>query len=102
MTTDVFELVMAGKRPASAEKTTSGTRTDHGARVILFNDDVHTFEEVAGQLVKAIRCPYPKGIALANMVHTVGSATVYEGHLERAEAVAMVLGDIGLKTAIER
>ena len=26
------------------------------AKVILFNDEVHTFDEVIGQLVKATRC----------------------------------------------
>ena len=102
MTTDVLEIVMAAKRPAGEERTTTGTRTGHNARVVLFNDDVHTFEEVAGQLVKATRCTYAKGIALANTVHQIGSAVVYEGHFERCEAVAMVLGEIGLKTNVER
>lgn len=93
---------MAARRPAGEEKATIGTGVGRGARVVLFNDDVHTFDEVAGQLVKAIRCSYTRGLALANAVHVQGSAVVYEGHLERCEAVAMVLGDIGLKTTVER
>ena len=102
MTTDVLELVMAARRPASEIKSTTGTRAGHSARVVLFNDDVHTFDEVAAQLVKATRCTYEKAMGLANTVHQIGSAVVYEGHFERCEAVAMVLGDIGLKTAVER
>ena len=102
MSSNVLELALSARRPASEEKTTTGTRTHHGARVILFNDDIHTFEEVAGQLVKATRCTFAKGMALANVVHTVGSATVYEGHMERCEAVAEVLAEIGLKAAVER
>lgn len=102
MSSGVLESLMAARKPASEEKTTTGTRSGHGARVVLFNDDVHTFEEVAAQLVKATRCTFAKGMGLANVVHTVGSAIVYEGHLERCEAVAEVLAEIALKTAIER
>ena len=57
---------------------------------------------MANQLVRAIRCTYPRGLALANAVHHLGSTIVYEGHLERCEAVAMVLEEIGLKTRVER
>jgi ATP-dependent Clp protease adapter protein ClpS len=101
MTTEVLELVMSAGGTKRKTESTTGTRSSHGARVVLFNDDVHTFEEVASQLVKATRCTFQRGIALANTVHTIGSAIVYEGHLERCEAVAMVLGEIALKTAIE-
>ena len=73
-----------------------------GARTILFNDDFHTFDEVARQLMKAIGCAYGKGMALASIVHTLGSCVVYEGHLERCEAVAMVLEEIKLRTLVER
>ena len=60
-----------------------------------------SFEEVARQLVRAIRCTLARGLALANAVHHLGSAIVYEGHLERCEAVAEVLEEIGLKTRVE-
>jgi ATP-dependent Clp protease adaptor protein ClpS len=73
-----------------------------GSKTILFNDDVHTFEEVALQLVKATRCSYQGGMALALEVHTRGKAVVYTGHLERCEAVAMVLERIELKVKVER
>jgi ATP-dependent Clp protease adapter protein ClpS len=73
-----------------------------GARAILFNDNFHTFDDVAKQLVKAIRCSYQKGLALANVVHNTGSAIVYKGHVERCEAVVMVLEEIRLKARVER
>ena len=72
----------------------------HAWRTVLFNDDWHTFQEVAGQLVKATRCTYERGLALANVVHLTGSAIVYQGHKERCEAVASVLEDIKLKTQV--
>ena len=95
-------LMAAARRPAGEAKVTTGTAAGLGARTILFNDEVHTFEEVANQLVRAVRCTFARGLALANAVHHVGSAIVYEGHLERCEAVAMVLEEIGLKTRVER
>lgn len=90
------------RRTASETKSSSGTATGGTARTILFNDEIHSFEEVANQLVKAIRCSFARGLALANAVHHIGSAIVYEGHLERCEAVAMVLEEISLKTRVER
>ncbi|MBV9079655.1 MAG: ATP-dependent Clp protease adaptor ClpS [Elusimicrobia bacterium] len=90
-------------RPQSEteKKPTSGGRGG-GCRTVLFNDDVHTFDEVAVQLVRAIRCTFSRGMALANAVHHLGSAIVYEGHLERCEAVAAVLEEIRLRTKVER
>lgn len=90
------------RRPTGEARATTGTRASYAARTVLFNDEIHTFEEVANQLVRAIRCSFAKGLALANAVHHVGSAVVYEGHLERCEAVAMVLEEIRLKTRVER
>lgn len=72
------------------------------ARTILFNDEFHTFQEVANQLMRAIRCTYSEGMAIANVVHTTGSAVVYVGPLERCEAVAMTLEEIALKVKVER
>jgi ATP-dependent Clp protease adapter protein ClpS len=86
------------KESRQSEQTTFG----FGAKTILFNDEVHTFDEVARQLVKAVGCTYSRGMALANVVHYTGSAIVYTGPVERCEAVAMVLEDIHLKTLVER
>lgn len=102
MTLEVLDRATKTRRAVPEKDASTGTRPGHMARVILFNDDVHTFDDVASQLVKAVRCTYQRGLALANVVHNAGSAMVYEGHLERCEAVAMVLGEIALKTAIER
>ncbi len=82
------------KPPKFEEETNIGTHRGYAAKAILFNDEVHTFEEVATQLVKATRCSYAKGLTLANVVHHTGSAVVYSGHFERCEAVAMVLSGL--------
>ncbi|MBI4396425.1 MAG: ATP-dependent Clp protease adaptor ClpS [Elusimicrobia bacterium] len=85
---------MAEKK--SIKQPTDSTRSGLGWKTVLFNCNCHTFQEVAIQLMKAIRCTYEKGMQLANVVHYTGSAVVYSGHRERCEAVASVLEDIGL------
>lgn len=77
------------------------TGTDLPARVILFNDDWHTFEEVILQLIKATGCSRQRAEALTWEVHTRGKAAVYEGELPQCLRVSSVLEEIGLHTQIE-
>ena len=71
------------------------------AKVILFNDEVHTFDEVIGQLIKATRCTEERAEALAWEVHTNGRAAVYSGELVRCVEVSGILEEIRLMTQIE-
>jgi ATP-dependent Clp protease adaptor protein ClpS len=71
------------------------------AKVILFNDDVHTFDEVIGQLIKAIKCTKSKAEALAWEVHSSGKAIVYAGEMIKCVEVSSVLEEIALMTQIE-
>lgn len=79
----------------------TGKGTDSPWRVILFNDDVHTFDEVIGQLVKAIGCSSARAEQLAWKVHTNGKATVYEGDFEECFEVQSVLKEIQLVTELQ-
>jgi ATP-dependent Clp protease adaptor protein ClpS len=80
---------------------TDDTDTKHPAKVILYNDDVHTFEEVITQLIKAIACTRAKGEALAWEVHSRGKACVYTGSMTECLRVSHVLEEIALHTQIE-
>jgi len=71
------------------------------AKVILFNDDVHTFEEVIGQLIKAIKCTESRAEALAWEVHSNGKAIVYAGEMIKCVEVSSILEEIALMTQIE-
>jgi ATP-dependent Clp protease adaptor protein ClpS len=77
------------------------TTIQEPARVILFNDEFHTFEEVIAQLIKALRCSQDKAEALTWEVHTSGKAVVYTGELARAMEVSSILQEIELMTQIE-
>jgi len=83
-------------------QTTDASRGVLGWKTILLNCHCHTFQDVALQLMKAVRCSYDKGMQLANVVHHTGSAVVYSGPKERCEAVAAVLEDIGLVTQVDQ
>lgn len=70
-------------------------------RVILYNDDIHTFEEVIVQLVKATGCSTGRAEELAWRVHLEGKANVFEGSFEECFRVQGVLNEIQLVTEIE-
>jgi ATP-dependent Clp protease adaptor protein ClpS len=80
---------------------TETTSTELPAKVILYNDDWHTFEEVIVQLMKATGCSRERAEALTWEVHTRGKAAVYEGSLAECLRVSGVLEEIALHTEIE-
>ena len=79
----------------------TGTDITGGARVILFNDEVHSFDDVIFQLIKAIKCTYEQGEKMAWTVHTEGKCEVYNGVVEECLQVSAVLEEIELKTTID-
>ena len=85
--------------PGSSEK--EETRTAPPARVILYNDDWHTFDDVIVQLVKATGMSARKALGHAQAVHTLGRDMVYSGPREECERVAGVLREIRLQTEVD-
>ena len=71
------------------------------AKVILFNDEVHTFDEVITQIIKATGCDQARAEALTWEVHNTGKAMVYEGEITKCVQVSHVLEEIELSTQIE-
>ena len=69
-------------------------------KVDLFNDEIHTFEEVIFQLIKAISCTRGKAEDLSWVVHLEGKARVFEGEFESCLRVGGILNEIGLVTEI--
>jgi ATP-dependent Clp protease adaptor protein ClpS len=87
--------------PQEQEELEEEVITGEPAKVILFNDEVHTFDEVIGQLIKATGCSTQRAEALAWEVHTRGKAIVFTGELSRCMTVSGVLEEIALMTQIE-
>ncbi|ACO04103.1 MAG TPA: ATP-dependent Clp protease adaptor ClpS [Persephonella sp.] len=70
------------------------------AKVVVYNDDWHTFEEVIYQIMKAIKCDLETAQNLTWEIHTKGKAVVYEGDFEEALKVANILEEIDLSVEI--
>ncbi len=83
------------------EEVTDDTRMDHPWRVILYNDDIHSFDEVILQLVKATGCTLQEAEQKAWEAHRRGRAAVFEGSFEDCFRVQGILREIQLVTEIE-
>jgi len=96
--------VATRKGSAEVKKTEEPADSDRepGWRVILFNCDCHSFEQVEAVLLKAVRCSLSQARAFSWEIHSKGSAVVYQGALERCEAVADVIGAIGLQVKVSQ
>ena len=70
-------------------------------RVILYDDDIHTFDEVIEQLIKALKCNRSHAEDLTYKVHNEGKAKVYEGDFQDCFEVNGVLKEIQLITEIK-
>ncbi len=82
--------------PVKVEEERDSSTSDFAWKVVLFNCECHTFDEVERQLIKATHCGLGRARELAWEVHSKGLAIVYHGPQERCEAVAAVLEDIRL------
>jgi len=89
------------QKPVQEQEKDVNILVQEPARVILYNDEVHTFDEVIGQIIKAIRCDSVKAEALTWEVHNTGKAVVFEGPMDECMQVSGVLEEIALHTQIE-
>lgn len=71
------------------------------AKVILYNDEFHTFDEVIVQLMKATGCSMNEGEHLALEVDSRGMAIVYDGEMMECLRVSSVLEEISLHTEVK-
>lgn len=77
------------------------TNVGLAARVVLYNDEVHTYDEVTAQIRKATNCSLHKAEMLTIEVDTTGKAVVFEGEMHACLRVSTVLEEIELNTQIE-
>jgi ATP-dependent Clp protease adaptor protein ClpS len=70
------------------------------SKVILYNDDWHSFDEVILQLIKAVNCTFEQGRAFAFEVHVKGKSIVFHGPLNQCLKVSSILEEIALNTQV--
>ena len=91
---------VAAEREKKTEETTGTGSGGDPWKVLLFNCDCHTFDEVENVVMKATRCTLSRARQISNEVNARGSAVVYDGPLERCEAVAEVIASVGLRVKV--
>jgi len=69
-------------------------------RLFLFDDDIHTFDEVIEQILKAKGCSYSAAQDLTFQVHNNGKALIHEGEFIDCLKMEGVLKEIQLVTEI--
>lgn len=69
-------------------------------KVLLYNDDIHSFDEVITQIIKAVKCSFEEARAFTFEVHVKGKAIVYNGELSACLKVSSILEEIALHTQI--
>ncbi len=82
------------------EQTENKTDSALPFKVLLFNDDWHTFDEVILQLIKALKCSVGKAKRFAFEAHVKGSAVIFTGELSECLQITSVLEEIALHTEI--
>ena len=88
--------------PVPTETTSTDTSAGVDARVIVFNCDCHTYEQVS-----ALFCQYSPGMnstkafELAWKIDHDGEVIVFTGTLAEAEEIAANLGGGGLRVAVQ-
>jgi ATP-dependent Clp protease adaptor protein ClpS len=94
----------AASLPTPETKTTeqsSGSDLLDAYRVVLFNDEEHSFDEVIEQIIKAVGCSRQKAEKYTWEVHTRGRSIVFAGPMSLCLRVSSILEEIALKTEIQ-
>ncbi len=86
----------------TTNRTIEETKLNNPWQVVLFNDDVHGFDEVILQIQKATGYPLQMAAELTMRVHEKGKASIYFGALEKCESVDAVLSQIRLVSRVEK
>ena len=80
---------------------TTDVRLKEPWKVILYNDDIHSFDEVILQLMKATGCSDDQAARIAYEAHTKGKAVAFTGPFEKCFKVMGILRQIQLIVEIE-
>lgn len=80
--------------------TISKTISQRESEVTLFNCNCHSYLQVIGLLVKAIKCDHTTATRYAVTAEDFGSVAVYKGAKDDCEKVASILSGGGLDISV--
>lgn len=82
--------------PKKKKKSKDKPKINTPWKVLLFNDEVHSFEEVILQVQKATECSLLQASKITLEAHQKGKAMVYSGEFAECLKVAGILREIQL------
>ena len=80
--------------------TTLDRVREGGNELIVFNDDVHTFDYVIDCLMKICELSQQQAVSCTNIIHYKGLCSVKHGSLDRLIKMSEALDAKGLKNEI--
>jgi ATP-dependent Clp protease adaptor protein ClpS len=88
--------------PQTIEETTTSVSDELGARVIVYNCECHSYQQVIDLLCRAVPNMTPaRAFELAYRIDHTGSAEVYSGEHKVCQQVASILADGGLRVVVQ-
>jgi ATP-dependent Clp protease adaptor protein ClpS len=88
--------------PQTIEETTVTTGSDLRGRVIVYNCDCHSYEQVIELLCRAVPQMTPaRAFELAYHIDHAGSAEVYSGEHKVCQQIAVILAEGGLRVVVQ-
>lgn len=88
--------------PETTEDVQTGSGTGLESRVVVFNCDCHTYQQVIDLFCRFIPSMTPaRAFELAYRIDHEGQAVVYNGPLEHAENIAAKLAGGGLRVVVQ-
>lgn len=82
------------------EKQEVKERKENLKNIVLFNDDVNTFDHVINLLIKVCNHDTIQAEQCATLVHYKGKCAVKSGSLDELKVVSEILSDNGLTVEI--
>ncbi len=86
--------------PEVLEKVDVKTKLENNNQIVLFNDDVNTFDHVINTLIKVCQHDAIQAEQCAMLVHYKGKCTVKTGPYKELESRCTALLDAGLSAEI--
>lgn len=88
--------------PETIEHVATGSSNKTEARVIVYNCDCHTYQQVIHIFCSVIPGMTPtKAFELAYRIDHEGQAVVFTGEWKEAEAIAKKIGEGGLRVVVQ-
>ncbi len=87
--------------PKKKKDASKQTKIKRPWKVVLYNDDIHGFDEVILQVQKATGCSLVEATRITAEAHFKGKAVAFTGEFVKCNKVAGILREIGLVVEIQ-